>query len=247
MPDVPRHEIERAVMRLNQWFAENKHRIPPRFDWSCFNQQRFLPRFQAVQTAALKDWKARDLDRLFRINWEPIRQADHETWIPVELLVADKSLNGKFLHVGKLLSAVLGDIVAGPWLGRLNPRLWWFWLNYPWLIREIETFVSGIRLRVDATTPVPRDQRRVFEDFTVPLENGQQTAIGKGCMFNLEYARPHGAVAHWRFSITQNGDLIIGPYPLKAKPIYHEEALLAVIKKIDDEKITLSILTSEGA
>jgi prepilin-type N-terminal cleavage/methylation domain-containing protein/prepilin-type processing-associated H-X9-DG protein len=240
------HELERAVMRLNAWFAENKRRIPPCFNWSRFRRERYVPRFEAVQTTALKGWKVEELGALFRMRPREDRRGEAEVEVPIEILVADKSLNGAFLDVKRLTDAALDVFAARHLLGRFSPRLWWFWFNYASLAAELETYVNGIRLRVDAATAVPHDQRRVFEEFNVPLENGQQTAIGKGSMFVLERAQPAGAAPYWRFSVMRDGEVIVGPQVLGVRAIYLEDQLLAVIKKIDESAVTLGVLTSEG-
>ena len=167
--------------------------------------------------------------------------------MPIELLVADKSLNGTFLDVEKLTEAALDIFAARHFLGRFSPRLWWFWSNYSSLAAEVSAYIDGIRLRVDAATAVPHDQRRVFEEFNVPLENGQQTAIGSNCLFVLEQANPPGATPYWRFTVTRDGEAVVGPQVLGVRAVYLEDQLLAVIKKIGDSAVTLSVLTSEGA
>jgi hypothetical protein len=244
--DAPRHEIERAAARLNQWFQLNKERIPASLSLRSFSRERLLPSFEAVQTTRLRDWKADELNRLFRVAAAEAGLADHERTVHVELLVADRSPSGRFLEVPEMMRAVLERLAAGFFLGRFSPRFWWFWGHYPPFIQEIESYVHGIRLRVDAATPVKHNQFRVFEDFSVPLQNGQETAIGQGCFFVLEYAQPHGAVPYWRYSIVRDGEAIVGPAVLQAKPIYHEDQLLAVVKKITDTAVTLSVLTSSG-
>jgi hypothetical protein len=241
-----RHEIERVVRRLNEWFAEHRQRIPPSFNWRRFRRERWFPVFKAVPTTAIKDWKAAEVHRLFRVARPEGEPAEAVVQIPIELLVTDRSVHGKYLDAPALLDAVLQVFASRHLLGRFNPRLWWFWLHYPPFIQELETYVQGIRLRVDAATPVRHDQRRVFEEFSVPLVNGQQTAIGSGCFFVLEQVQPYAAAPYWRYSITRDGEIIVGPLVLQAKPIYHQETLLAVIKKIDDQAVTLSVLTSEG-
>jgi hypothetical protein len=240
------HEIERAVARLNEWFAQNKRRIPSCFDWRSLRRKRLVPLFKAVRTTEIKDWGIEELGRLFRVVREEAGEADREEVVPIELLVADKSLAGGFLEVEALMAAVLNRLASPFFLGRFSPRLWWFWWHYPPFIEEIGSYVHGIRLRVDAATPVKHNQYRVFEDFSVPLENGQQTAIGQGCFFVLDYMQPHRAVPYWRYSLVRDGETIVGPAVLQAKPIYHQEQLLAVIKKISDTTVTLSVLTSEG-
>ena len=242
--DISRHEVERMAERLNEWFAHNKKHLPACFDWHTFSRQSYCPLFKPVPTTAIKDWKIEDLNRLFHIVRKPVQTAAHETAVVIELLVADKSLSGQLLNVRTLLKAALDIIANRHMLGRFNPRLWWFWINFPLLIKEIETYVNGIHLRVDAATPIPHNTTRIFEAFSVPLEDGQQTAIGNSCIFILEYAQPQGAVAHWRFSIRQHDQVIVGPQNLKTNPIYYEDRLLAVIKNFDDKAVTLSVLTS---
>jgi hypothetical protein len=107
----------------------------------------------------------------------------------------------------------------------------------------VDAYATEIRMRVDAATPVNLNRNRVFEEFGVPLEHGQQTAIGEGCFFALECAQPQGATPHWRFSIVRDNEPIAGPFPLKVKPIYHGEELVAVIKKVTPEAVTLSVPT----
>jgi hypothetical protein len=245
-PGSSQHEIERAVRRLNEWFTEHKRRIPRCFDGESLGWVRHVPVFKAVRTTAIKDWTVADLSRLFRVGHREVCKARAEVEVPVELLVADKSLRGTFLDAQELMKAAFRVITGRHLLGRFNPRLRWFWTNSPLFTLEIDSYVSGIRLRVDAQTPVQHDQRRVFEDFNVPLQNGQQTAIGKSCMFVLEHVEAKGTVPHWRFSLTQNGEVIVQSQPLRVKPIYHKEELLAVIKRIDETAVTLSVLTSEG-
>ncbi len=246
-PRPAQHEIERAVLRLNAWFAENRSRLPRCLSWKRLRRERHLPRFEAVQTTAIAGWKVEELGALFRVRPVERRPREGEVEVTLELLVTDKSLNGEFLDVKKLLRAVLGVISAPLLLGRFSPRLWWFWSNYDSLATEMESYVNGIRLRVDAATAVPHDQRRVFEEFNVPLENGQQTAIGQGCLFVLEHAEPPGAAPYWRFSVMRDGEVIVGPQMLGVRLVYHQDQLLAVIKKIENGAVTLSVLTSEGA
>jgi len=114
------------------------------------------------------------------------------------------------------------------------------------LTQEMESYVTEIRMRVDAATPIPLKQQRVFEEFSMPLEHGQQTAIGKGRFFALEYAQPQGAAAHWRFYVREDEATIVGPYPLKCRPVYRGEELVAVIKRISEETVTLSVPTFEA-
>jgi len=161
--------------------------------------------------------------------------------------VVDKSPGGAFLDVRELMEAARNVFAERHLLGRFNPRLWWFWLHYPPFIQEMESYVQEIRLRVDAATPVPHDQRRVFEDFTVPLEHGQQTAIGGGCFFVLEKAEPSGAVPYWRYCLTRDDQIIVGPLVLRAMPIYYQDELLGTIRKVGETTVILSVLTSEGA
>ena len=241
-----RHEIERAVWRLNAWFADNKHRIPLCLNWRRFRRERTVPVFKAVRTTAIKDWNVKDLNRLFRVVHLGGRTEGESVEIPIELLVVDKSVRGTFLNVRELMNAAFDVFSARHILGRFSPRLRWFWSHLPALTSEMESYVNEIRLRVDAATPIQHDQRRVFEEFNVPLQNGQQSALGCGCMFVLDYVEPQGAVAYWRYSITQHGAVIVGPLVLQAKPIYHGDQLLAVIKSICDTSVTLSVLISEG-
>jgi hypothetical protein len=242
----PQHEIERAVARLNEWFSLNRERVPPCLDWERLRWQRRLPVFSTVNTTALQGWKVEDLNRLFRVVHPEVRRADDDTEVRIELLVADKSLDGHLLNTGELMNAALEVFATGYLLGKLSPRLWWFWLHYPSFVMEIETYVNGIRLRLDAETPVVHDQYRVFEEFNVPLENGQQTAIGKGCFFVLEHAQPQGARSHWRFSVMRDNETLVGSQVLQPKPIYDQDELVAVIRKISPTAVTLSVLTSEG-
>ena len=241
-----RHEIERAVARLNVWFAENKHHIPRCLDWQRFRRQRTVPVFRAVQTSAIQDWNVEDLGHLFRVIRSATTPDDGDAEVPIELLVADKSLRGAFLNVQDLMKAVFEIFSRRHVLGRFNPRLRWFWSHYASLTSELESYVDEIRMRVDAATPVQHDPRRVFEEFSVPLKDGQQTVLGNNSVFSLEYMEPQGAVPYWRFSITQDGAVIAGPTVLQAKPIYHGDELLAVIKSIGETTVTLSVLTSEG-
>ena len=240
------HEIERAMLRLNAWFAEHKDHIPRCLNWGCFRRQRAIPVFKAVRTTAIKDWKVEDLNRLFRVLHMEVRRDDGDVEVPVELLVADKSLQGDFLKMRDVLDAAFDVFAARLLLGRSSPRLRWFWSHASSLTAEMETYVQEIRLRTDAATPVELDQRRVFEEFHVPLQHGQQTAIGGSCFFVLDYAQPTGSVPYWQFSVTRHGEIIVGPQVLHTKPIYHEDQLLAVIKKINSQSVTLSVLTSEG-
>lgn len=245
-PGSSRHEIERAVLRLNAWVAENQERIPRCLDWRSFRRRRAIPAFRAVSTTALKGWGVADLNRLFRVLRRPESRADGDVEVPIELLVADQSLQGTFLNAREVIDAAFDVFAARHFLGRFSPRLRWFWSQSSLLAAELQGYVDGIRLRMDAATPVPHDQRRVFEDFQVPLQDGQQTAIGGSCMFLLEYAQPPGAVPYWRFSVTRHGEAIVEPQVLRPKPIYHEDELLAVIKKVGGQAVTLSVLTSEG-
>ena len=202
--------------------------------------------FKAVRTDALQDWSVQDLGRLFRVvHREPSPDPD-EVEIPIEILVTDKSFQGAFLNVRELMKAAFQVVSAKHVLGKFSPRLCWFWFHYPSFTSEIESYVDEIRLRIDAATPIPQDQRRVFEEFSVPLQEGQQTALGNNSLFVLEYAQPQGAVPYWRFSITQHGEVIVGPNVLQPKPIYRGDQLLAVIKSIGETSVTLSVLTSEG-
>lgn len=242
----PQHEIERAVVRLNAWFAQNKGRIPLGLNWHSFRRQRPIPVFKAVRTTALKDWKVDDLNRLFRVLPMARSPARRELEVPIELLLVDKSLDGAFLNVKALMDAAFDVFAARHLWGRFNPRLRWFWSRYRALTAEIESYVNEIRLRTDTATPVRHGPRRVFEEFSVPLESGQQTALGKNCMFVLDYLQPQGAAPYWRFSVTQHGKVIVGPQVLHTKPIYHADELLAVIKRIGDQAVTLSVLTSES-
>ncbi len=241
-----RHEIERAAARLNAWFAAHKERIPIWLDIGSLRPVRHVPVFQPVQTTALAGWKVEDLNRLFRVARDQTRRAGNEVLVPIELLVVDKSPKGAYLNVRKLLTAALDVFAARHLLGRFNPRLRWFWLHYPPLLREIESYVDEIRLRVDAATPIPGGRKRVFEEFKVPLENGRQTALGESCLFLLELAKPQGAAVHWRFSVTQDGEVIVPSQPLRVRPIYHGDRLVAVIRRIAQQTVTLSVLTSEG-
>ena len=240
------HDIERAVARLNTWFTENKHRIPRCWNWRRFRWQRTIPVFKAVRTTAIKGWNVHDLNRLFRVVRTEGGADEGELEVAIELLVVDKSLRGAFLNVPDLMEAAFDVIAARHLLGKFSPRLMWFWSHYPSLVLELESYVSEIRLRVDAATPIQHDQRRVFEEFSVPLKQGQQTALGNNCMFILDYMQPQGAVSYWRFSITQHGEVLVGPLVLQTKPIYHQDQLLAVIKSIGDTTVTLSVLSSEG-
>ena len=242
----PRHEIERAVQRLNEWFAANKTHLPTWFHWRRGRRVRTVPVFRAVPTTQLQGWAADDLRRLFRVLPQEVWRTDHEVERQFELLVADKSGPGEFLEVGRLMRAVRAVITSGRIWRRCSPRLWWFWFNSPWFTREIESYVQGIRLRLDGQTPVPKASPKVFEAFVVPLENGQQTAVGQSCLFVLEYVEPQGVKPYWRFSVTQHDVIVVPSQPLRPKPIYLEEELLAVIKKIDDTTVTLSVVTSEG-
>lgn len=244
-PASSQHEIQRAVVRLNAWFAENKHHIPLCLNWRRFRRQRTVPVFKAVQTTAIKDWTVKDLNRLFRVHLEA-NQDDGEVAIPIELLVADQSSQGAFLNVQALVDAAFDVFSARHLLGKYSPRLRRFWAHSPSLVSEMESYVSEIRLRIDAVTPVQHDQRKVFEEFTVPLQDGQQTALGRSCLFVLEHRQPQVGVSCWRFRITQHGKVIVGPMILQAKPIYHEDQLLAVIKSMGDTTVSLSVLTSEG-
>ena len=240
------HEIERMVARLNAWFAEHKRHIPLCLNWRRFRRERTIPVFKAVRTTALKGWNVNDLNRLFRIVHGEARTDEGEVEIGIEVLVVDKSFQGAFLNVPELMRAAREVFSARHILGRCSPRLRWFWSRYPALTSELESYVHEIRLRVDAATPIPHDQRRVFEEFNVPLQDGQLTALGKSCMFVLEFMEPPGAVPYWRFSIIQHGAVIVGPHVLQTKPIYHGDELLAVIKSIGETAVTLSVLTSEG-
>lgn len=244
--ETPRHEIERMVMRLNDWFTENHHRVPRCFAWKRFRRERHTPVFRAVRTTALRGWTAADLGRLYRVARAEARSVEDGLEIPVELLVADKSVGGKFLNARELMDSARGVFADRHLCGRLSPRLWWFWLHYDALVEEMESYVSGIRMRVDAATPVEHNQRRVFEEFTAPLVNGQETAFGSGCFFVLEYAEPQGARAHWRYSVIRDGEPLVASQVLQPRPIYHEDRLLAVIKRVSDTSVTLSVLTSEG-
>jgi hypothetical protein len=241
------HEIERAVARLNAWFAGNRRRIPTYLNWRRFRRERHLPRFQAVPTTAIVGWKAEELRALFRVRSGESRDRAGVVEVPVELLVTDKSVAGEFLDVKALMKAAAGVVSAPLPLGRFSPRLWGFWSAYSSLAEEITSYINGIRLRVDAATAVPHDQRRVFEDFNVPLENGQQTALGGNCLFILEQARPPGATPFWRFTVTRDGEVIVGPQMLGVRAIYHQDRVLAVIKRIGESTVTLGVLTSEGA
>lgn len=240
------HEIERAVGRLNAWFAENKYRVPRCFSWRSFRRQRRFPIFKAVRTTAIADWSVEELDRLFRVRYVDARNTGAEVEVPIELVVTDKAVSGTFLDVRALMDAAWDVFAARHLFGKVSPRLWWFWLHRASLTAEIETYVTEIRLRVDASTPVKHDQSRVFEEFRVPLRNGQQTAIGRNCFFVLECVQPQGSATLWRFSVTQDGQVLIGPHLLQPKPIYHDNELLAVIKQVSDDAVILSVLASPG-
>jgi hypothetical protein len=240
------HEIERAVIRLNEWFGAHEDRIPRCWDGHGWRRKRFVPRFEAVPTTSLHGWKPRDLARLFRVAPGGTCTDSHQVEVSIELLVADKSAQGCFLDVPSLMRAAL-ELMGGPsLLGRRNPRLWWFWLHLGPFVQEIESYVNGIRLRLDAATAIPHDQARVFEEFRVPLQNGQQTALGKNCFFTLEHVQPLGARAYWAFRILRDGEVVVGPQVLQMKPIYLGEELLAVVKRVDPETVTLNVLTSSG-
>ena len=245
-PGSSQHEIERAVLRLNAWFVENRPRIPLCLNWQRFKWQRTVPVFKAVPTTAIQDWTVQDLGRLFRVVHSAITTDARDVEVPIELLVADKSLQGSFLNVTDLMKAIFEIFSGRHVLGRFNPRLRWFWSHGSSLTSELESYVDSIRMRIDAATPVQHDQRRIFEEFRVPLQDGQQTVLGSNRMFVLDYMEPQGAVPYWRFSVTQYGEVIAGPQVLHPKPIYHGDALLAVIKSIDETTVTLSVLTSEG-
>lgn len=237
------HEIVRLVRCLNQWFTKNARFIPRHVDLGKGGMVRCVPVFRAVEMRDLKGWRGSDLEHLFKAYLPAVREKERKL-VYIDLLIADKNPKGQPLNEDALLEEILEAMSYVYASGRHDPRMLAFAARakFSELKEILHSFLTEIQMRRDRDTPLPRDQRKSFEDLRVALELGQ-TPLGSGYMFEIEPRSFYGsAELRWYCRLQQNGETAIDWQPIRLGLLLtHKNNLVATVLEVKADSISLRI------
>ena len=250
------HQVVRAASYLDRWMWQHRNHFPRagRLPFACASGRRQirLPVVTGVTTGSVKAWSKAERKRLFRVvyadAWE---NGQGFLEVPVDVLAVNWSAEKKRLDTDALVETALAVSAGGRWRSRLSPRMIWFRLTQDTgrLKRTMESYIDDMQLDEDGKAALPQGNKAVWEEQSIPLEEGRRTPLGRACFFIVHTITPYGSREPlWLFNVERDDVPILKDQRLRAPNFIEVNGtLLATIVSVSDSSVTLKVLAPGSA
>jgi hypothetical protein len=112
------------------------------------------------------------------------------------------------------------------------------------LKRTMESYIDEMQLDEDGKAALPQGNKAVWEEQSIPLQEGYRAPLGRGCFFIVHTIRPYGSHEPlWLFNVERDDVPMVKDQRLRAPNFIEVDGtLLATIVSVNDSSVILKVL-----